>query len=64
MKNDLVVGKRCTHRFDYPVAYKDGKWISETEDRDVILMAIVNTWAMVRRPRCVPYVCHIKELIP
>lgn len=55
---------RRIHRCTQPDAYRGGKWTFRTEDRDVILMAVVDKWAMVRRPRCVPYVCPASELLP
>lgn len=33
-----------------------------TEDREVKLMAIADGYAMVRRPRCMPYVCRVRDL--
>lgn len=56
------ISKRVTHRAVTPETYRDGKWIDKTEDREVRLLAVVQGWAMVRRPKCMPYVCHIDEL--
>lgn len=33
------------------------------ELRNVVVLAIVGTHAMVRRPGCIPYVCATKELL-
>ena len=46
------VSKRVIHHAKYPTI----------EDRDVVLLAVVQCWAMVRRPKAMPYVCHIAEL--
>lgn len=59
---ELRIGKHCVHRASNPVNLVNGKWQYKVEMRDVILMARSGTWAMVRRPRCAPYVCLIREL--
>lgn len=56
------IGKMVIHHFVTPDHMEGGRWIDRTEDRKVRLMAIVQCWAMVRRPHCMPYVCHVKEL--
>ena len=56
------IGKHIIHHLKLPKEFKDSKWIFEKEDRDVILMAIFNKWAMVGRFKCVPYVCRVEEL--
>lgn len=58
------MGKHRVHRCVTPDRFTGGKWTYRTEDRDVVVMAISGKWAMVRRPRCVPYVCEVKELLP
>jgi hypothetical protein len=60
----LEVGKRCVHVATNPKAFKAGKWEYETDRREVVLMAVSGKFAMVRRPRCGPYVCSVKELEP
>lgn len=51
---DPMVGKRMMcHRS------VGGPYIQHVE---VILMAVSGTWAMVRHPRCMPFVCEVKEL--
>lgn len=41
----------------------DGKIVRiPAEDRRVIVMAVVGIYAMVRRPREIPYVALVKEL--
>lgn len=45
-----------------PIGFKDGKFTSETESFDVIVMAIVDNYAMVRRKGFVPFVCRQREL--
>jgi len=51
---DPLVGKRMMcHR------NVGGLYIQHVE---VILMAVSGDWAMVRHPRCIPFVCKVKEL--
>ena len=50
---DPLVGKRMMcHRQLGPY----------TQHVEVILMAVSGNWAMVRHPRCMPFVCEVKEL--
>jgi hypothetical protein len=56
------VGKRVIHVCESPVAFVQSKWTYATERREVILMAVSKSWAMVRRPKAVPYVCQVREL--
>ena len=46
----------------HPVAFKDGEWTYETQRFPVRVMAVAEGYAMVRRPRAMPFVCHIKDL--
>jgi hypothetical protein len=39
-----------------------GKWSFEIDRREVSVLAVAGIWAMVRRPTCFPYVCHIEQL--
>jgi len=59
---ELRVGRRYIQRITSPDKLKAGKWTYETEDRDVILMAVSGKYAMVRRKGCSPYVCDVREL--
>jgi hypothetical protein len=45
-----------------PVSFKNGIWENETVQFDVRVMAVAEGYAMVRRPRCMPFVCSIKDL--
>ena len=54
--------QRMIHRVSTPVSCDGKKWKYETEDRDVVVLAIVGKYAMVRRPRCLPYVADVKDL--
>lgn len=58
-----AIGKMVIHRVTRPDTFVAGKWTNKTEDRKVRLLTIWKCWAMVRRPRCMPYVCHVDELI-
>lgn len=44
------------------VRIRDGKFVNETNPREVLVMAVSGKWAMVRVPRCLPYVCREMEL--
>ena len=41
---------------------KDGKFISETDEFEVRVMATTEGWAMVRRKGCMPFVAQITDL--
>lgn len=60
----MKTGKHYIHRCVTPKSFKDGQWTYATENRDVILMATCRGYAMVRRPRCAPYVCMVNDLHP
>lgn len=57
------VGSRVIHRSTTPLRFADNQWHYKIDDRDVVLMSVVGTWCMVRRPRCVPYICKADEII-
>lgn len=59
-----LVGRHVVHRKISPRLKPGCGWMKETEDRDVVLMALVGAWAMVRRPKCAPYICFASELLP
>lgn len=54
--------RHVIHLFRWPDRMEAGKWIYREESRDVILMAVADGYAMVRRPRCVPYVALLREI--
>ena len=62
MTIELKLKKTYVQTVMHPKSFKDHKWTYETERRVVVLMAIVGIYAMVRRKRCSPYVCNVKEL--
>lgn len=39
-----------------------GKWINRIEEFEVIVLSIVDGYAMVRRPGCMPFVEQAKDL--
>lgn len=53
---------KAIHVCTRPVSFKGGQWLYSTERRDVIVSAMDNAYAIVRRPKCERYVCPIKEL--
>jgi len=57
------IGKPVTHKATMPVGFKDGAWTYEVDHRRVILLSVSGSWAMVRRPRCCPYVAPVNEII-
>lgn len=61
---DSAIGKHVIHRAKTPKSYEPiGGWVYDVENRDVILLAVVGNYAMVKRPRCMPYVTTLDELI-
>jgi hypothetical protein len=59
--NDPSKGK-ATHNKPVLVLDPLKGFVRETERRQVRILAVAEGYAMVRRPRAVPYVCPIKEL--
>jgi len=47
-----------------PAGFKDGKWTYTTDQREVRVMCRSEGYAMVRLPRCMPFVCSEKDLTP
>ena len=45
-----------------PSSFEAGKWIYKTQEFEVTVLSIVDGWAMVRRPRCAPFVEQAKNL--
>lgn len=41
----------------------DGKRVTTIVPTRVEVMAVVGVHAMIRRPRCAPFVAHIKQLV-
>lgn len=57
---EKYINKLVTHVHTWPT--NNGP---ATEDRTVLLMAVVGEWAMVKRmPSRMPYVCAVKNLNP
>ncbi len=54
------IGKHVVHRIPMHTGWDQEHTF--IEERDVVLMAISGTWAMVRRRGAVPYVAPVKEL--
>lgn len=59
-----LVGKPAIHVVKVPVSFTGTGWKYETERREVVVMAVAGTWAMVRRKGCMPYTAMVKELEP
>jgi hypothetical protein len=59
-----LIGKHLIFEQMHPLQFSGGmKHVYETEEIDVVLLAVAkNTWAMVRRPGCLPFVVHMKYL--
>ena len=45
-----------------PVAFDGKKWTYEVKKFEVVVMARSGKYAMVKRPRCLPFVCLPSEL--
>ena len=56
--------KHAIYRHTRPVGFKEGKWIYETSEWQVRVMATAEGYAMVRRPRAHPIIVREKELRP
>ena len=54
--------KLAIHHDKRPVSFNGKKWSYKTTLKNVEVMAIADGWAMVRLPKCAPYVCEEKEL--
>jgi len=57
--------KKAIHVCTVPVNFDGHKWIYKTEEKEVLVMAIADGYAMVRYKGykgCMPYVCPVKEL--
>ena len=54
--------KRMILRRQVPENFTGGRWTYKTEEFQVIVMAVVGAHAMVRRPRCEPFIAKAKEL--
>lgn len=54
---------KATHRVMHN-KFVDGRWMfSHYESRDVEVMASKGRYAMVRRPRAMPYVALVSDLV-
>lgn len=58
----MKVGKRAIHHVRHPQSFASGRWTFSDEYRAVTVLAISGKWAMVRRPRAMPYVASVSEL--
>jgi hypothetical protein len=59
----MKIGDKVIRSYSNPVRYENGKWVNETTEYEVRIMAIAEGYAMVRRKRCLPFACSVKELI-
>lgn len=57
MKREIAI-----HTRQVPVAFKGGIWLYETQEFEVRVMARADGYAMVRRPRAMPFVCQEDSL--
>lgn len=58
----LVIGKRYSQTIVQPHHFDGKKWHFKTDVREVILCAVYKGYAMIRRPRCMPYVGNVSDL--
>ena len=53
---------KAIYRQTLPEKFDGKKWTYKTVEYEVIVMAVVGKHAMVRRPRCLPFVVDVKSL--
>lgn len=53
--------QKAIHHHPYPSVI-NGKWKTLIDHRKVVVLSVTGNYAMVRRPRAMPYVAPIKEL--
>ena len=56
--------KHARYTLKRPATFLEGKWVYETNEFTVRIMATAEGYAMVRRPRGMPFVVQEKELRP
>lgn len=61
MKKHPLVGKTVIHKAPI-VEVKGGKFVDSVDRREVRLMATSGIYAMVRRPKGMPYVAPLREI--
>jgi len=59
MKREIAIITRTR-----PVSFTGGKWTYATDRDEVRVMSRAEGYAMVRFPRCMPFVCSEKDLSP
>lgn len=57
MKKEQVILRRKE-----PVSFNGKKWTYQETEFEVIVMAVADGFAMVRRPGCMPFVVDEKQL--
>lgn len=56
-KQKVMIYERVT-----PESFKNGKWIYRAGYEEVIVMAVVDRYAMVRYKGCYPFVVSVRDL--
>jgi len=56
--------KKMIYRQILPDRLTANGWINKVTEFEVKVLAIVDGYAMVRRPHCVPFVVREKDLLP
>lgn len=54
---------KAIHKTKVSSEHPEAIVLSWKELREVTVLAVSGKWAMVRRPRSVPYICPLKELV-
>lgn len=63
MKGEIKPGQKVHH--ECPMReIRNGEWVTRIDVREVMIMAVADKWAMVRRAACMPYVALVRELKP
>jgi FPC/CPF motif-containing protein YcgG len=57
MKNKKVI-----FRHTIPIKFDGKKWTYSFDEHEVIVMAVVDGYAMIKRPGCMPFVVNAKDL--
>jgi len=59
---NVAKAKRATWINRRPVRLVGGVWEYETTEHEVLVLAILRSWAWIRRPGCVPFAVALKDL--
>lgn len=55
-RNKVIIKKKMTD-------VENGKFVTKTKEFEVVLLCVVEGYAMVRHPRCMPFVVSEKDIV-